>query len=82
MVEIPDAHLDKQQAISYEERDTLLHFNTDKFWHCFFDVKTKKLYNEFCRLLMDDAYDYLLNIGLIDKDMNFIKYFEDNLNKD
>lgn len=75
-IEVPDGHLDKEQSISYKERDNLMHFNTEKYWDCFFDVKTKRLYNEYCRLLMEDGYDYLLNLGLIDKDMNQIKYFE------
>lgn len=74
---IPNPLLNKVQSISFEERDKLIHFNTKRYWHCFYNKDTNKLYNEYCRLLMDNAYDYLLKIGLIDENKNTLEYFEE-----
>lgn len=74
---IPNPKFDNPSEITFEERDKLMHFNTKRWWHCYYDKNTDKLYNEYCRLVKENAYDYLLSIGCIDKDRNLIKYFED-----
>lgn len=69
--------IEGEQSITYEERNKLLHFNTDKYWHCYYNPKTKVLYNQYCQIIMNDAYSYLLGIGMIDEKGNQIKYFEE-----
>lgn len=69
--------INRPQDISWDERDNLYHCNTVLYWHCFYDPRTKILYNQYFRKIMDDAFDYLLQIGLIDKDNNQIKGFQE-----
>lgn len=64
------------QEITFEQLDRLMYFNTRRFWHCYYDVETDKLYNQYCVLVMDNAYNYLLGIGAIDKDKNRLFVFE------
>lgn len=69
------AELDPQKKadITQEERDQLMRFNTDAYWWCYYDKATDKLYNQFCCLILENGYDYLLGLGHIDKDKNFLK---------
>jgi len=75
--DLPNPHFEQKAEITQDERDKMLHFNTHKYWHCYFDVNTHILYNEYFRRVMDDGFCYLLNIGLIDSDCKQIKYFEE-----
>lgn len=73
---LPAPLLEQKQVITQEERDQLIHFNTKAYWHCFYDPKTDKLYNEYCRLIMENGFSYLLGLNLIDENRNQITYFE------
>lgn len=79
---IPNPHLEQEREITQEERNKLMHFNTKRFWHCFYDKDSRILYNEYGRRVMDDAYDYLLGIGMIDSESNQIEWFESESSKD
>ena len=52
-----------------------MEFNTRRYWWCYFDKESKKLYDQFCNLIMDDASGYLLDLGHIDERMNKLKEF-------
>lgn len=73
---IPNPLLDKQAEISYEKRESLMVFNTIRFWWCYYDPETGTLYNEYCRRLMDDATEYLQDIGLLSHDRQRLKLVE------
>ncbi|MCK4521683.1 MAG: hypothetical protein KAU20_03845 [Nanoarchaeota archaeon] len=75
---IPVSSLDMEsdKAITYQERDLLMPFNTKLHWSCFYDPETGKLYNEYCRLIDSDAKSYLVGIGLLTDNNEAIKYFE------
>jgi hypothetical protein len=67
-----------KKAISYEERDKLLHFNTKDYWHTFFCPKTNTLYNEFCiKLPVKNPRKYLQERNLLSKEGDrVINWFE------
>jgi len=73
---LPDAKMDTPSRISYKKRDTLLHFNTQAYWHCYYDPETKILYNEYCKIIMNNGFYYLLEAEMIDKQSNELRYFE------
>ena len=60
--------------ITFDYRDKLVEFNTQAYWWCYFDKSDFKLYDQFCCLIMDDARDYLISSGLINKDLEVLKY--------
>ena len=64
-----------KKEITYKQRDELMVFNTPEYWWCYFDTKTKKLYDMYCVLILEDATEYLLNLGCIDKNYNKLKQF-------
>ena len=66
-----------EQEISFDERDSLMYFNTRRFWHCYYDVVTDRLYNQYCVKVMESAYEYLLGIGAIDENKNQIFAIQD-----
>ena len=49
--------------------------NNPTYWWCFFDLKTEKLYDQYCHLIMENATDFLVKEGHIDKDKNILKEF-------
>ena len=79
MEEIPEfiTRLDtnKKQDVSWDETKKMMVLNTRVYWWAYFDTKTEKLYDQFANLIMDNAKDYLIKEGHIDKDMNKIKEF-------
>ena len=74
--EVPIPNWKAKEKITQSERDKLMYFNTVRFWHCWFDVKTKKLYDQYGNLTLENADIYLLSINAIDSDMNKIQQFE------
>ena len=64
---------EKKQDISYEKRDTLIKFNIDSYWWCFYDQYEKVLYDQFCCKIDINAKEYLIGIGVLDSDNNKIK---------
>jgi hypothetical protein len=75
MTSLPDPLF--HQPEMHVDRDKMLHFNTRRFGHCFFDPLTKKLYNEYDRLLMNDAVEYLLSTKLMNEKLEQLDYFEE-----
>jgi len=73
---IPNPHFERKVEITQEERDSLMYFNTERFWHCWYNVNTGVLYNEYCIRIMDDATEYLIQKGLLSKDREQIKIIE------
>lgn len=73
---LPEPLFENKAEITQDERDKMLHFNTKKYWHCYYDIKTRRLYNEYFRRLLDDGFNYLFELGMIDEKSNQIKYFE------
>jgi hypothetical protein len=69
---LPDPMFEKPKNITYEDRDKMMWLLTGYGWS-FYDKKTDNLYNEYCRLIMSEAYEYLLKKGFIDKNKNKIK---------
>lgn len=67
----------KEMDISWEELKKLMVFNTPRFWWCYFDVKTKILYNQYANIVLEDATEYLLSNGLIDENFNQLKSFQE-----
>jgi len=74
---VKSLQIEGEAEISYTKRDTLMHFNTKSYWHCFYDRETKILYNEYCQKILDNGYDYLVRIGMMDTNGNIIKYFQE-----
>jgi hypothetical protein len=74
---IPNPHFERKKEITYPERDELMYFNTNRFWHCYYNKETGVLYNEYCIRVMDDATDYLISIGLLSENKEQLKYFEE-----
>ena len=72
---LSNKNFNKRRDITQEQRDKLMHFNTPRYWHCFYDPNSGKLYDEYCYLIMEDATPYLIECGLIDKNRNKIGYF-------
>lgn len=64
---------DAKEIISQDERDKLMWFNTEEYWHCCYDVKTNILYDQFGVIILKKGFDYLVDKGFIDKDKNIIK---------
>jgi len=73
---LPNPHFEMKAEITQKERDNLIHFNTKKFWHCWFDPKTNSLYNEYCIKVLENASDYLISIGMINDKLELIRDFE------
>lgn len=73
---LPNPLLESEDAITYEKLHDLMAFNTVRYWHCWFDPKTNRLYNQYCKLLLEDAFGYLLGIGLINDKKEQMDYFE------
>jgi hypothetical protein len=67
---------EKTPDITQEKRDTLIHFNTLAYNHCFFDKETKKLYSEYGYLILEDATEYLTKRGLINSNLEQIKHYD------
>jgi len=63
----------KKQDITFEKRDTLMVFNTDNYWWCYYDYKTNSLYDQFCRKINVNAKDYLMKIGVLNSNNEKIK---------
>ena len=74
---LPNPHLEKKAEITQDERDKLMHFNTKRYWHCYYNKDTKALYNEYGRKIKDNAYQYLLGAGMINENSEVLRYFED-----
>ena len=74
---LPAPHFEKEKEITQEERDELMAFNTQRYWWCWYNPDTKVLYNEYCRRILDDAFEYLLGIQMIDENSNRLRGFED-----
>ena len=70
-------HFDKEDEITQEQRDKMMYFNTIKYWHAYFDVKTYRLYNQYFKRVSDDGRDYLIKKGLMDENFNQLKIVED-----
>lgn len=65
-----------KESITEAERDKLMWFNTKRFWHCYYNPKTKVLYSQFGCVVMDDAYDYLVGLGLMNENSEMINWCE------
>ena len=69
-------NVDCEKEITFEQRDELLHFNTIAYWHCYYDIRTNKLYDQFCGLITNRANEYLMRIGLLSNSGEVIETFE------
>lgn len=67
--------LDPHKKEDIDSLDGFMKFNTEKFWWCYYNKEDDKLYDQFKNLCMENAYQYLLELGHIDKDRNFLKAF-------
>ena len=66
------------KEITQDQRDKLHHFNTVKYWHCWYDEKTNKMYDEYCnRISEPDPKQYLIDAGMIDENNKVLRYFEE-----
>jgi hypothetical protein len=63
-----------KEELKQEDRSKCLQFNIKEYWHCWYDPKTNKMYNQFGKKTMNNAYDYLLLNGFINKEKEFLKY--------
>ena len=59
------------------DRDTMILYNTAKYWYVYFCPKTKRGINQYGRVVLQDATEYLISRGLMDENFNQIKYFEE-----
>jgi hypothetical protein len=59
------------------DRDTMVLYNTSRYWYVFFDPETKRGINQYGRVVLEDATEYLISRGLMDINYNQIKYFEE-----
>lgn len=59
------------------DRDTMVLYNTSRYWYVFFDPATKRGINQYGRVVLEDATEYLISRGLMDTNYNQIKYFEE-----
>jgi hypothetical protein len=69
------APIHDSNSISEDELRKLILFNTEIYWWCYYNKETNALYSQYGNLIMDNAFEYLFNLGHIDKDKNFIKEF-------
>ena len=65
-----------EKGITFEQRSELLYFNTVAYWHCYYDEKTNKLYDQYCGLITNNAKEYLARIGLLSEDGQVLETFE------
>lgn len=59
------------------DRDSTVLYNTKTYWYIFFCTKTKRGINQYGRVVLQDATEYLISRGLMDENYNQIKYFEE-----
>ena len=63
----------KKPDIQQIKRDSLIKFNTDNYWWCFYDKKKNILYDQFCCKININAKEYLIGIGVLNNDNEQIK---------
>ena len=59
------------------DRETTILYNTKRYWYLFFCTITKRGINQYGRVVLQDATEYLISRGLMDNNFNQIKYFEE-----
>ena len=59
------------------DRETTILYNTKRYWYLFYCTITKRGINQYGRVVLEDATEYLISRGLMDINYNQIKYFEE-----
>lgn len=68
-------HWDKEEVEI--DRETTVLYNTKRYWYLFYCTITKRGINQYGRVVLQDATEYLISRGLMDNNYNQIKYFEE-----
>lgn len=74
-----DKLIKTNDCITQDKRDSLMYFNTVRYWHCWYDIENNKLYDEYGYCRNHNAKEYLRSIGVIDEENNKLFNFEEDV---